>query len=248
MIEFRHACAGYNGAEILRDLSFSVPKGTITTLVGPNGCGKTTLLRAAAGQLPLQSGEILLGGKSLASYERKELARKVSFLPQTRSVPAITVGALVAHGRFPYLGLSRRMREEDQEIVCRAMEETGVSQWANRDLRELSGGERQRVYIAMALAQDTDIVFLDEPTVYLDLQHQFELLDLVEELNRRGKTVMMVLHDLALALGRSHRIILMDGGRLVYTGTPEEVFRSGALEEVFRVQFHRTGNTYYVTP
>lgn len=248
MIEFRNVCAGYDSEDILNNISFTVPKGTITTLAGPNGCGKTTLLRVAAGQLPLRSGEILLGGKSLAAYERKELARAAAFLPQTRSIPAITVSALVAHGRFPYLGLSRRMRQEDREAVHRAMEETGVAQWADRPLQALSGGERQRVYLAMVLAQDTDVIFLDEPTTYLDLQHQFELLSLVQGLNRQDKTVVMVLHDLSHALRYSHQVVLMDHGEVLRCGTPEDLYQSRALEQVFHIRARKAEDAYYFTP
>lgn len=248
MIEFSHVCAGYSDQVILKDITFSVPEGSITTLVGPNGCGKTTLLRTAARQLSLTSGEIILGSKPLASYDRKALARTAAFMPQVRSVPAITVSALVAHGRFPYLGLSRQMRPADKEAVRRAMEAASVTQWAHRDLRSLSGGERQRVYLAMALAQDTQIIFLDEPTTYLDLHQQFELLDLIAELNHRGKTIVMVLHDLAHALHCSTQIVLMNEGQVVSCDTPEALFCSGKLEEVFSVQVHRAENGYYFTP
>lgn len=248
MIEFSHVCAGYDGRMILKDITFTVPEGSITTLVGPNGCGKTTLLRTAARQLSLTSGEITLNGKSLISYDRKDLARTAAFMPQVRSVPAITVSALVAHGRFPYLGLSRQMRPADKEAVRQAMESANVTQWAHRDLLSLSGGERQRVYLAMALAQDTQIIFLDEPTTYLDLHQQFELLDLIAELNRRGKTIVMVLHDLAHALRCSTQIVLMNEGQVVSCDTPEALFCSGKLEEIFSVQVHRAENGYYFTP
>jgi len=248
MIEFSHVCAGYGSQLILKDITFTVPEGSVATLIGPNGCGKTTLLRAAARQLSLASGEIALDGKPLTTYDRKALARTAAFMPQVRSVPAITVGALVAHGRFPYLGLSRQMRPADKEAVQQAMEAANVTQWARRDLRSLSGGERQRVYIAMALAQDTKVVFLDEPTTYLDLHQQFELLDLVADLNRRGKTIVMVLHDLAHALSCSTQVVLMDRGQVAHCGTPEELSHSGKLEEVFSVQVHRAENSYYFTP
>ena len=248
MIEFRHVTAGYGDTPVLKDISLTIPQGSLTALVGPNGCGKTTLLRAAVRQLPLQSGEILLGGRSIADYERKEFARHVAFMPQVRSIPAISVQALVSHGRFPYLGLSRRMRPEDRDAVRKAMEDTGVSEWAHRDLRALSGGERQRVYIAMALAQDTDIVFLDEPTTYLDLSRQFELLELIRSLRHHGKTVVIVLHDLAHALRYSDHMILMEQGRIAACGAPQELFVSGELARVFGVQAHQAADGFYFTP
>ena len=248
MIEFSHVSAGYGDELILRDVSFAVPKGSITTLIGPNGSGKTTLLRAAARQLHLSGGSITVAGRPIGDYGRKEFARTAAFMPQVRAVPAITVRGLVSHGRFPYLGLARTMSAADRDAVRRAMEDTGVSQWAGRDLRELSGGERQRVYVAMALAQDTDVVFLDEPATYLDLRHQFALLELIRELNARGKTIVLVLHDLAQALEYSHQVVLMQDGCLVLQGTPDEVYRSGAIEKVFGVQAHRAPEAYYFTP
>ena len=248
MIEFRHVSAGYDGAPVLKDISLTIPQGSLTALVGPNGCGKTTLLRAAVRQLSLQSGEIFLNGRSIAGYERKEFARHVAFMPQVRSIPAISVQALVSHGRFPYLGLSRRMRPEDRDAVRKAMEDTGVAEWAHRDLRSLSGGERQRIYIAMALAQDTDVIFLDEPTTYLDLSRQFELLELVQSLRQHGKTVVIVLHDLAHALRYSDHMILMEQGRIVSCGAPQTLFASGDLARVFGVQAHQAAEGYYFTP
>ncbi len=250
MLELRGIAAGYGGTPVLREVSFTVPKGSLTALIGPNGCGKTTLLRAAARQLPLLAGEILLDGRPVSSYGRTEFARKAAFMPQVRSVPAITAGALVAHGRFPHLGFSRRLRLEDRAAVQAAMEATGVADWANRDLRALSGGERQRVYLAMALAQDTDLILLDEPTTYLDPGRQFELLDLIASLPGRGKTVVMVLHDLSHALRYSTQLLLLEQGRLVQRGTPEELYAGGQLDRVFGIRSRRApdGSYYFLPP
>ena len=250
MLELRGIAAGYGGAPVLREVSFTVPKGSLTAIIGPNGCGKTTLLRAAARQLPLLAGEILLDGRPVSSYGRTEFARKAAFMPQVRSVPAITAGALVAHGRFPHLGFSRRLRPEDRAAVQAAMEATGVADWANRDLRALSGGERQRVYLAMALAQDTDLILLDEPTTYLDPGRQFELLDLIASLPGRGKTVVMVLHDLSHALRYSTQLLLLEQGRLVQRGTPEELYTGGQLDRVFGIRSRRApdGSYYFLPP
>lgn len=248
MIEFCHVTTGYNGAPVVRNVSLRIPRGKITALIGPNGCGKTTLLRAAGRQLPLYEGEILLAGRSVSAYGRKEFAQTVSFLPQVRAVPAITVRGLVSHGRFPHLGLSRQLRPADRAAVERAMADTGVADWADRDLRELSGGERQRVYLAMALAQETEVIFLDEPTTFLDLGRQFEVLELIQALNVRGKTIVMVLHDLAQALGYSHQTALMEQGRLVLCAGPQTLYESGKIDEVFGVRAHRAGETWYFTP
>ena len=250
MLELRGIAAGYGGTPVLREVSFTVPKGSLTALIGPNGCGKTTLLRAAARQLPLLAGEILLDGRPVSSYGRTEFARKAAFMPQVRSVPAITAGALVAHGRFPHLGFSRRLRPEDRAAVQAAMEATGVADWANRDLRALSGGERQRLYLAMALAQDTDLILLDEPTTYLDPGRQFELLDLIASLPGRGKTVVMVLHDLSHALRYSTQLLLLEQGRLVQRGTPEELYAGGQLDRVFGIRSRRApdGSYYFLPP
>ena len=250
MLELRDVTAGYGGTPVLRNVTFSVPAGSLTALIGPNGCGKTTLLRAAARQLPLLAGEILLDGRPVSSYGRTEFARKAAFMPQVRSVPAITAGALVAHGRFPHLGFSRRLRPEDRAAVQAALEATVVADWANRDLRALSGGERQRVYLAMALAQDTDLILLDEPTTYLDPGRQFELLDLIASLPGRGKTVVMVLHDLSHALRYSTQLLLLEQGRLVQRGTPEELYAGGQLDRVFGIRSRRApdGSYYFLPP
>ena len=244
MIRISHLSAGYGEKTVLQDLTFSIEPGSVTTLVGPNGCGKTTLLRALTGQLSQTAGEISICGRELSSYNRKELARTVALLPQTRNTPDLTVEALVEHGRYPHLGFSRRLSEKDRQIVARAMEQTDVAHLARLPLGELSGGQQQRAYIAMALAQDAQIIALDEPTAHLDLQHQFELLELVRRLQAAGKTVVLVLHDLDHALRYSDRLVLLQQGRLVQWGTPRALLDSGALEQVFQVRIRETEGGY----
>lgn len=247
MFELQQATVGYDAVPILQNVSFTAQDGQITTLVGTNGCGKTTLLKAIARQLPLLGGQILLQGRSIQDYERKEFARTAAFMPQVRNIPEITVRGLVSHGRFPYLGLSRQMTTKDRKAVEEAMQATGVVQWADRDLRELSGGERQRVYLAMALAQGGDAILLDEPTTYLDVAAQFELLELLRTLANQGKTVLLVLHDLAQALQYSDRVAVLADGKLAAFDAPANLFEQKILDEIFRVTLCRAPEgTYYL--
>ena len=248
MIRISHLCAGYGDQQILHDLSLSIPKNSITAIVGPNGCGKTTLLRVLTGQLSPTGGSITLCSKALSAYGRKELARTVALLPQTRSTPDLTVETLVQHGRYPHLGLPRRLTGKDLTIVRTAMEQTDVAPLAHRPIRELSGGQQQRAYIAMALAQDTELIVLDEPTTHLDLNRQFELLDLIGQLRQAGKTIVLVLHDLDHALRFSDQLILLEAGRLVQQGTPRELLRSGTLEQVFRITIREAEGGYIFSP
>lgn len=247
MFELQHVAVGYDAQPVLQDVSFTAQDGQITALVGTNGCGKTTLLKAIARQLPLQQGQILLQGRSIQSYERKEFARAAAFMPQVRNIPEITVRGLVSHGRFPYLGLSRQMTTKDRAAVEKAMQVTGVARWADRDLRELSGGERQRVYLAMALAQGGDTILLDEPTTYLDVAAQFELLELLQGLAGQGKAVLLVLHDLAQALQYSDRVAVLAQGKLAAFDTPAKLFSSRILDGIFGVTLCRAPEgTYYL--
>lgn len=252
MIEISHLKGGYRGKPILQDLSLTISQGEIVTLVGPNGCGKTTLLKTIARLLPFQGGSIRIQGKDLSRYTPKELARVLSILPQSRNTPPITVEQLVLHGRFPYLGFACQPGKEDRERAEEAMERAGILPYRERDLRELSGGERQKAYLAMVIAQDTPLILLDEPTTYLDIDRQFEILELVQDLNRQGKTLVMVLHDLGHALEYSHRIGLMQKGELVGILPPRELFDSGLLGQVFQVKGYRVrqeGRTrYYFAP
>lgn len=247
MFELQRVAVGYDEKPLLQNISFAVQNGQITTLVGTNGCGKTTLLKAIARQLPLLEGKILLQGRSIQEYDRKEFARAAVFMPQVRNIPEITVRGLVSHGRFPYLGLSRQMTTKDRVAVEEAMEVTGVARWANRDLRELSGGERQRVYLAMALAQGGQTILLDEPTTYLDVAAQFELLELLRTLADQGKTVLLVLHDLAQALQYSDRVAVLSQGKLAAFDTPANLFEQKLLDGIFGVTLCRAPEgTYYL--
>ncbi|MDD3613882.1 MAG: ABC transporter ATP-binding protein [Caldicoprobacterales bacterium] len=235
MIKLEDISSGYNKITIIKDINISFNQGTITSIIGKNGCGKTTLLRTASNLLKPFSGKISVADKPITDYSDKELARKVSFLPQLRSVPNITVYNLVMHGRYPYLGFSRTPQKHDKEIVDRAIEEMNLASYVNKNIQELSGGQRQKVYIAMVLAQNSDIIFLDEPTTYLDINHQLEILQIVKRLKQMGKTIIMVLHDLSNALSYSDNICLMEKGQIAIYDSPEGVYKSGKIEEIFNV-------------
>lgn len=237
MLSIRGLWGGYHkAAPVIRDLTMDLPRGQVTALLGPNGCGKSTLLRLCARLLEPAAGEVLLDGRPLAAIPRKELARLVSVLPQGRPVSAMPVYTLVSHGRFPYLGYPRRMGQEDREKVEEALALTDTTRYRHRSVAELSGGQRQKVYFAMALAQDTPLVLLDEPATYLDLRHQLELMELICLLRDRGKTVIAVLHDLPQALEWADDLVVLAGGALADQGVPAEVFARGTLDRVFRVK------------
>lgn len=241
MVELIGVTGGYGRQMAVQDFSLTLPSGEVAALVGPNGCGKSTLLRMAAGIVPPSAGQVLLKGRYLSGFSRRELGQLISYLPQSRPVPGISVQSMVMHGRFPYLGYPRRYRKEDWQMVQKAMEWAGVTHLAGRDMSRLSGGERQKVYFAMCLAQDSQVLFLDEPTTYLDLSHQFEIMELTRQLKQAGKTVIMVLHDLGLALSYADQLAVMQFGRLVFAGSPQEVLESGCLEQVFRVRIQKGG-------
>ena len=227
MLKLRHLTAGYGEKTILHDISLDFPPGTVTAILGPNGCGKSTLLKAAAGLLPLSGGEIL------APEPR---VRHIAYLPQSRTVPEMTVRQLVLHGRFPWLGWPRIYRAEDQAAADEALRRLGIAELANLPLSALSGGTRQKCYLAMALAQGADTLLLDEPTSFLDIGCQLDLMSLCRELAVQGKAVAVVLHDLPLALGHGDRVAVLENGHLLALGAPEEIWSSGILDQTFGVR------------
>ncbi|ODU23409.1 MAG: cobalamin/Fe3+-siderophore ABC transporter ATP-binding protein [Pseudonocardia sp. SCN 73-27] len=229
---------GYGDRTIVDDLDLDVVQNTVTSVIGPNGCGKSTLLRALGRLLVPTSGQVLLDGKRIDRMPTKEVATILGMLPQTPSAPeGLTVGDLVARGRHPHQAWYRQWSSDDETSVHEALEWTNIADLAERPVDELSGGQRQRAWISMALAQGTDLLLLDEPTTYLDLSHQVEVLDLVRRLNRDlGRTVVMVLHDLNLAARYSDRLVAMRDGRIVAAGPPSEVITEPLLAEVFGLQ------------
>jgi iron complex transport system ATP-binding protein len=226
---------GYGAEPVVRDLSLDIADGCVTTIIGPNGCGKSTLLRTMARLLAPTSGAVLLDGEPIGSIPTKEIATRMALLPQSPVAPeGLLVRDLVGRGRHPHQRWFSQWSRQDEDVVDAALAMTDTLDLRDRPLDQLSGGQRQRAWIAMTLAQDTDLMLLDEPTTYLDLAHQVEVLDLVTRLNReRGRTVAMVLHDLNLAARYSDLIVVMKGGVVVEQGPPSTVFTPAMLSAVF---------------
>jgi iron complex transport system ATP-binding protein len=226
----------YERRTIAEGLSVAVPDRSFTVIVGPNACGKSTLLRALARILKPAAGTVVLDGRSIADWPAKRLARTLGLLPQSSVAPeGITVADLVARGRYPHQSLLRQWSKEDERVIAESMAATGVADLAERPVDELSGGQRQRVWIAMVLAQQTPLLLLDEPTTYLDIAHQIEVLDLCARLHEEGRTVVAVLHDLNHAARYATHLIAMRGGRIVAEGAPGDVVTADLVEEVFRL-------------
>lgn len=251
MIELKNLSAGYGDKMIVKDVTLDFPLGQVTVLLGPNGSGKSTLLKAALGLIPAMDGEIIYDGMLMKDMSRKEIARKAAFLTQSRNTPSIQALKMVLHGRFPYLTYPRRYGAQDYKIARQAMDVTGSRDHEEANVSCLSGGQRQGVYLAMALAQDTRTIFMDEPTTFLDVNRQLQMMETARELARQGKAVVLVLHDLSLALGHGHRVAVLEGGKLLAVGRPEEIYEQGVLDRVFRVAVHRVdtphGPQYYCT-
>jgi len=241
---------GYGERTVVRDLSMHVPTGKVTIIVGPNACGKSTFLRGLARLLPASSGEVLLDGKSIHATPSREVALRLGILPQGPIAPdGITVTDLVSRGRHVHQGWFRRWSSEDDAAVTQALTATGTLPLAARPVDELSGGQRQRVWIAMALAQRTGILLLDEPTTYLDISHQVEVLDLLTDLNEaEGTTVVIVLHELNLAFRYADHLVVMKDGAVVTAGNPNDVLSERIIEDVFGMRCRLVDDPISNTP
>lgn len=227
----------YGNLDIVKDLNLEIPKGKITTIIGANGCGKSTILKTIARILQPKSGDIFINDKNIKDQSSKELAKTMAVLPQSPQAPSgLTVEELISYGRFPHQKGFGKMKKEDKDIVSWALEATGISEFRNRKIEALSGGQRQRAWIAMALAQQTDILVLDEPTTYLDLAHQLEVLNLLEELNKKqGTTIVMVIHELNNAARFADHMIGVKKGKIACQGSAYEVMTKENLKELFNI-------------
>lgn len=237
-IKVENLCLSYDGTDVVKNLDLFIPKGSICTIIGPNGCGKSTLLKAISRNLPIKSGIVEIYGKNIHNYNNKVLSRKMAFLTQEPHIPyQFSVKELVSHGRYPYLNWLGLLKSKDHEIIRDSIESTGLSDLETRNVSSLSGGERQRVWIAMALAQEAEIFILDEPTTYLDLAHQLQILQLINRLNKDfKKTILMVLHDLNQAARFSHYIFALKRGRLICSGSPDEVIKEKVIQDIFSIE------------
>lgn len=248
MIELKNIVAGYGKKDVLSGVNAVFEKGSLTSIVGKNGCGKSTLLKTVINILPARGGEIQIDGDAVLTLSRKEIARRVAYLSQGRNVPEMTVEQMVLHGRFPHLKYPRRYTGQDTDAARKSMELVGIAEYAIQPIHTLSGGMRQNVYIAMALTQDTDYILLDEPTTYLDIGNQLELMGVLRGLADSGKGIVTVMHDLPMAFNFSDKVIVIDGGQTAEEGRPEDVKKSGIIEEVFGVGIEydeREGKYFY---
>lgn len=227
----------YDQKTIVHDFSFDVQAGEVLSIIGPNGSGKSTLLKAVSRQIPYSKGEVYFEGLNLKALNSKQIARKLCMLSQKNQAPTdMTVNELVSYGRFPHKKWFEKLSKDDQEIIDWAMTKTNLKDYKSRTVASLSGGESQRAWIAMALAQRPKVLLLDEPTTYLDISHQHEVLELVRELNNdMGMTVIMVLHDLNQASHYSHRVLVVKDGKKTMCGTPEQVMTREMIREVYRM-------------
>jgi len=237
-LQARDVSFGYGGADIVKHQDVDIPTGRVTAIVGPNGCGKSTLLRGLVRLLKPTSGEVLLDDESIQGLRSVDVAKVIGLLPQNPVAPdGITVADLVGRGRYPHQGWFRQWTSEDDLAVEQALRVTNTTDLADRTIAELSGGQRQRVWIAMTLAQNTDLVLLDEPTTFLDIHHQVELLDLLVDLNRgSARTIVMVLHDLNLACRYADHLIAMKEGVIVGEGAPDEIVTAELVTKVFELE------------
>lgn len=237
-LEVNNIEVGYHNHSVIDDLTVSIPKNKITTIIGPNGCGKSTLIKTISRILKANKGTILLDGKAINTLDTREIAKQMAILPQTAESPGgLSVFELVSYGRFPYRKAMGSLSKEDYKYINWAIQVTGLTDFSDRQISDMSGGQRQRVWIAMALAQGTEILVLDEPTTYLDLAHQLDILLLLQKLNKEeNRTIIMVLHDLNLASRFSDYMIAMKDGELVTEGTPNSVMTRDYLRTLFNIE------------
>ena len=245
MIAIKDLYSGYGDDDILKGVSLNILNNKLTVIAGPNGCGKSTLLKTISGIIKKTSGSIFIDNVDLSNISPLDRAKRIAYLSQNRSVPDIAVKNLVLHGRFPYLSYPRRYRAEDREAVDIALERMGIEGLRDKMVSELSGGERQKVYIAMALAQGSDYLLLDEPTTFLDISQQFQLLDLAKELCSENKSVVMVLHNLESALSIADSFILLDKGRLLFEGSVDDVYSSKLIDKVFNIEIKKESDHWW---
>lgn len=240
----------YGDKKIIKNLNLKIPEGEITIFIGGNGSGKSTLLNSLARLLKPVDGNVKLNDKNINQISTKKVAKKLAFLPQSSDIPeGITVRKLVEQGRYPYQKWYQKLSEKDHKIVQQALYDTGMQKLANRDISSLSGGQRQRAWLAMILAQDTEIILLDEPTTYLDLSHQVDLLDLLFELNQRDKrTIIMVLHDLNLACRYADHIVAIKDKGVYIQGKPEDIIDENVIKEVFDLNCQIVKDPVFNTP
>ena len=244
MLEWKTIVAGYGKKSVLKNLSLEVRDGELLSIVGPNGCGKSTLLKTAIGILPIQSGALLVDGQSLGDLSRSEIARRVAYLAQGKETPDMSVTQLVLHGRFPHLHYPRRYSSADRALASAAIERLGLVDYADAPLSALSGGMRQNAYIAMALVQEGQTLLLDEPTTYLDVAHQLDLMRTLRRLAEDGRSVAVVMHDLPQAFAYSDRVAVMRAGEIVAVDTPSAICASGVIEMVFGVALIESNGAY----
>lgn len=237
-ISVKNLSVAYEENLIIDSMNLSIPRGKISGIIGANGCGKSTLLKTIARIIKPRSGEIFINEKNIKSQKEKQIAKQVAFLPQGPACPSgITVRELVAFGRFPHQKIIGGLRNYDKEVIDWAMEETGLKDFADREIENLSGGQRQRAWIAMTLAQETDIIMLDEPTTYLDMSYQLEVLELLQRLNKQKNiTVVIVLHELNNACRFANNIIGLKKGKIICQGVPREVITKESLKEIYGIE------------
>lgn len=245
MLEVRNISAGYGNKTVIKDLTASFEKGKITSITGTNGCGKSTLLKTLVGIISISDGEILYDGINISTMKRNKIAQRSAYLSQGKNTPDMTVMQMVLHGRFPYLSYPRRYSKQDYKIASDALEKVGMINRSDTPLYNLSGGMKQNAYIAMALAQDTDYILLDEPTTYLDISHQIKLMETLKHLASAGKGIITVMHDLPLAFRYSDKIAVISDKKITVFGNPCEIYNSDIIEKTFEIRLKYNGNNEY---